>query len=94
MWWAACPARPRAVALRCVWQAAQAVKIPVVGMGGIVSAEDALEFILVGAAAVQVGTANFMRPDSAFALAAELPAACERLGARSPAELRGALRMD
>lgn len=82
------------VALRCVWQAAQAVKIPVVGMGGIVSAEDALEFILVGAAAVQVGTANFMRPDSAFALAAELPAACERLGARSPAELRGALRMD
>lgn len=82
------------VALRCVWQAAQAVKIPVVGMGGIASAEDALEFILVGAAAVQVGTANFMRPDSAFALAAELPAACERLGARSPAELRGALRMD
>ena len=70
------------------------MKIPVVGMGGIVSAEDALEFILVGAAAVQVGTANFMRPDSAFALAAELPAACERLGARSPAELRGALRMD
>ena len=82
------------VALRCVWQAAQAVKIPVVGMGGIVSAEDALEFILVGAAAVQVGTANFMRPDSAFSLAGELPAACERLGARSPAELRGALRMD
>ena len=82
------------VALRCVWQAAQAVKIPVVGMGGIASAEDALEFILVGAAAVQVGPANFMRPDSAFALAAELPAACERLGARSPAELRGALRMD
>lgn len=82
------------VALRCVWQVARAVKIPVVGMGGIVSAEDALEFILVGAAAVQVGTANFMRPDSAFSLAGELPAACERLGARSPAELRGALRMD
>ena len=82
------------VALRCVWQVARAVKIPVVGMGGIVSAEDALEFILVGAAAVQVGTANFMRPDSAFALAAELPAACKRLGARSPAELRGALLTD
>ncbi len=82
------------VALRCVWQVARAVKIPVVGMGGIVSAEDALEFILVGAAAVQVGTANFMRPDSAFALAAELPAACERLGAASLAELRGALRVD
>ncbi|MCD7985120.1 MAG: dihydroorotate dehydrogenase [Desulfovibrio sp.] len=82
------------VALRCVWQVARAVKIPVVGMGGIVSAEDALEFILVGAAAVQVGTANFMRPDSAFALAAELPAACKRLGAHSPAELRGALLTD
>lgn len=82
------------VALRCVWQVARAVKIPVVGMGGIVSAEDALEFILVGAAAVQVGTANFMRPDSAFALAAELPAACKRLGAASPAELRGALLTD
>ncbi|WP_297825136.1 dihydroorotate dehydrogenase [uncultured Desulfovibrio sp.] len=82
------------VALRCVWQVARAVKIPVVGMGGIVSAEDALEFILVGAAAVQVGTANFMRPDSAFALAAELPAACKRLGAASPAQLRGALLTD
>ena len=82
------------VAVRMVYQVANSVNIPVVGMGGIVSAEDALEFILVGAAAVQVGTANFMRPDSAFALAAELPAACERLGARSPAELRGALRMD
>lgn len=82
------------VALRCVWQVARAVKIPVVGMGGIVSAEDALEFILVGAAAVQVGTANFMRPDSAFVLAAELPAACKRLGAASPAQLRGALLTD
>lgn len=79
------------VALRCVWQVAQAVKIPVVGVGGIVSAEDALEFILAGAHAVQVGTANFMQPDCAFALAAELPVACERLGIRRLDDLRGTL---
>jgi dihydroorotate dehydrogenase (NAD+) catalytic subunit len=50
------------VALRLVYQAAQAVKIPVIGLGGIRSAEDALEFLLVGARAVQIGTANFIRP--------------------------------
>ncbi|WP_165175136.1 dihydroorotate dehydrogenase [Desulfovibrio sp. ZJ369] len=79
------------VALRCVWQVARAVKIPVVGVGGIVSAEDVLEFILAGAHAVQVGTGNFMRPDCAFALAAELPAACERLGIQRLEDLRGTL---
>ena len=52
------------IALRMVWQTAQAVKIPVVGVGGIMSATDALEFMLVGATAVQVGTANFVSPDS------------------------------
>ncbi len=50
------------VALRMVWQAAGAVDIPVIGIGGIMTAEDALEFIMVGAAAVQVGTANFVNP--------------------------------
>lgn len=82
------------VALRCVWQVASAVSIPVVGLGGIVTAEDALEFLLVGASAVQVGTASFMRPDAAFALAAGLPAACARAGASSPAELVGALTLE
>ena len=52
------------VALRMVWQTAQAVKIPVVGVGGIMNATDALEFMMVGATAVQVGTANFIDPDS------------------------------
>jgi dihydroorotate dehydrogenase (NAD+) catalytic subunit len=61
------------VALRCVHQACRAVKIPVIGIGGIASAEDALEFILVGASAVQVGTANFLRPDQAFRIVDELP---------------------
>ena len=50
------------IALRMVWQVAQAVKIPVVGMGGIMSATDAIEFILAGASAIQVGTANFIDP--------------------------------
>ena len=50
------------VALRMVWQAAKAVKIPVIGIGGIMTAEDAIEFLLVGARAVQIGTANFVNP--------------------------------
>jgi len=50
------------IALRMVWQVAQAVKIPVVGMGGIMNATDAIEFILAGASAIQVGTANFIDP--------------------------------
>ena len=50
------------VAVRMVYQAAQAVKIPVIGMGGIATAEDALEFILAGATAVAVGAMNFVNP--------------------------------
>ena len=82
------------VALRCVWQVAKAVKIPVVGIGGIVTAEDALEFMLVGASAVQVGTGNFMRPDCAFALAEELPALCEKLGIEDLGAYCGSLNLD
>lgn len=50
------------VALRMVWQVAQVAKVPVIGIGGIMSAEDALEFIIAGASAIQVGTANFVNP--------------------------------
>ena len=50
------------IALRMVWEVSQAVKIPVIGMGGIMKAEDAIEFILVGASAVQIGTANLVNP--------------------------------
>lgn len=81
------------VALRCVWQVARAVHIPVIGLGGITCAEDALEFILVGAHAVQVGTANFFRPDFAFQLVKELPKVCERFGVSSLDELRGTLKV-
>jgi dihydroorotate dehydrogenase (NAD+) catalytic subunit len=52
----------RPVALRMVWQVAQVVKIPVIGVGGIMTAKDALEFLIAGAVAVQVGTANFINP--------------------------------
>ncbi len=82
------------VALRCVWQVARAVKIPVIGVGGISCVEDVLEFILAGAHAVQIGTASFMRPDCAFDLVQQLPEACERLGITSLEELRGSLQLD
>ena len=52
------------IAVRMVYQVAQAVNVPIIGMGGIANADDAIEFILAGATAVSVGTANFMRPDT------------------------------
>jgi dihydroorotate dehydrogenase (NAD+) catalytic subunit len=81
------------VALRMVHQVVQAVDVPVIGMGGIVSAEDVLEFILVGAHAVQVGTYNFMRPDNAFRLVDEVKALAESLGIGSWDEYRGTLKV-
>ena len=82
------------VALRCVWQVARAVAIPVVGLGGITTAEDILEFILVGAKAVQVGTANFLRPDTAFQLVRDLEKLVAELGITSWEEFRGGLKID
>jgi len=82
------------VALRCVWQASRAVSIPVIGVGGIRSAEDVLEFILAGAHAVQVGTASFTRPDAAFRIAEVLPAAMEKYGVTSWNTFRGSLQLD
>lgn len=79
------------VALRCVWQVARAVSIPVIGVGGITCARDVLEFLLAGASAVQIGTASFMRPDAAFAIARELPQILSRYGFASASEARGAL---
>ena len=81
------------VALRCVWEVSRAVKIPVIGVGGIASVEDVLEFILVGAHAVQVGTMNFSRPDFAFRLVEELPLACNRLGIDDLAAFRASLKV-
>ena len=80
------------VALRCVWQVARAVSIPVIGLGGVTSAEDVLEFILAGAHAVQIGTASLMRPDTAFRIAEELPALMTELGIDSLDAYRGTLQ--
>jgi dihydroorotate dehydrogenase (NAD+) catalytic subunit len=60
------------VALRMVWQVAKAVKIPIIGIGGIMSGTDALEFILAGATAIQVGTANFLDPSAAQTIAQDM----------------------
>ncbi|MGE4551517.1 MAG: dihydroorotate dehydrogenase [Desulfovibrionaceae bacterium] len=81
------------VALRCVWEAVRAVSIPVMGIGGIASAEDVLEFLLVGASAVQVGTATFTRPDLVFGLPGRVAALLAELGAASLDEWRGSLRL-
>jgi dihydroorotate dehydrogenase (NAD+) catalytic subunit len=81
------------VALRCVWQVRQAVKVPIMGMGGIASAEDVLEFLLVGATAVQVGTANFTRPDFSFRLVEDLPILMQKWGIDSLDEYRGSLKL-
>jgi len=72
----------RPVAVRMVWQAANAVRLPIIGMGGILTAEDALEFILAGATAVAVGTANFVNPRASLDVAAGIGEflARERIG--------------
>lgn len=80
------------VALRCVWQVAQSVKIPVIGLGGISTAEDILEFILVGAHAVQIGTANFTRPDAVFRLVNELNLLADSMGITDWDSFRGSLK--
>ncbi|HEY5499192.1 MAG TPA: dihydroorotate dehydrogenase [Bacteroidales bacterium] len=79
------------IALRMVWQTARAVKIPVVGLGGISSASDAVEFLLAGASAIQVGTANFIDPAISQKIAAGIVEYCERHGFQSVKELTGAL---
>jgi dihydroorotate dehydrogenase (NAD+) catalytic subunit len=79
------------VALRCVWQAAQAVSIPVIGIGGIATVDDAIEFLLAGATAVQVGTATFTRPDTMLHIIDGLEERLAADGIVDVAELTGAL---
>ncbi len=82
----------RPVAVRMVWQAARAVRLPVIGMGGILTAEDALEFILAGASAVAVGTANFVNPRATVEVARGIGAFLTREGIGSVRELVGQVR--
>ncbi len=70
------------IALRMVYQVASRVKVPVIGIGGIMTGADALEFLLAGARAVEVGTANFVDPDAAVRIIREIGEFCERHGIR------------
>jgi len=81
------------IALRMVHQAARAVRIPVIGIGGIASGEDAAEFLLAGASLVQVGTATFWDPASPARIADELQALLPKLGANNATDLVGKLAM-
>lgn len=81
----------RPLAVRMVFEAARAVKIPVVGMGGIMNARDALEFILAGACAVQVGTASFVDPSAPIKIVRGIESWLSEHGLDSVAELIGAL---
>lgn len=77
------------VAVRMVWQVAKAVKIPVVGLGGIRTAADALEFIMAGASAVQIGTANFVDPTVTVQVVDGLASYCRRHGVERITDLIG-----
>jgi len=81
------------IALRMVYQAARAVKIPVVGLGGIATGEDAAEFLIAGARAVEVGTATFWDPRSPLRIAHELAQFLRREKIADVGELVGTLRM-
>ena len=80
------------VAVRMVYQAAQAVKLPIIGMGGIMNSEDALEFILAGATAVAVGTANFHNPYATVEVIDGIAAYMEKNGIEDINSLIGAVR--
>lgn len=81
------------VALRMVWQVAKAVKIPVVGLGGIMNATDAIEFFLAGASAIQIGTANFIDPAVTLKVVAGINEYLDRHGFSSVKEIVGALKV-
>jgi len=81
------------VALRMVWQVAKAVKIPVIGLGGICSATDAIEFLLAGASAIQIGTANFIDPSISEKVVDGIEDYLTRHGFNSVQEIIGALEV-
>lgn len=82
------------VAVRMVWDVYEAVKLPIIGCGGVSSAEDAAELMLAGAAAVEVGAANLRDPWACKTIIEDLPAVCERLGVTHISELTGGAHHD
>ena len=81
------------VALRCVYQVSRAVAIPVVGIGGIATLDDVLEFLVTGATAVQIGTANYYDPTVSQRLVEQLPAGLAEAKVRSVKQLVGTLQL-
>lgn len=79
------------VALRCVWQVAKAVRIPVIGLGGIMTAEDAIEFFMVGASAIEIGTGNFIDPAISVKVAQGISDWLDRHGCNTLDEIRGVI---
>lgn len=79
------------IAVRCVYQAFRAVKIPLIGIGGIATVEDALEFIIAGAVAIQVGTANFYDPGASMKIVDGLADYCRQNGLKNIASLAGSV---
>ena len=79
------------VALRCVYQVAQAIDIPVVGIGGIATIDDVMEFMAAGARSIQIGTANYYDPTVSQRVIEQLPAALRELGVTSAREAVGTL---
>ncbi len=81
------------IALRAAYQVARAVDIPVVGIGGIATIDDVMEFLVAGCSAVQIGTANFYNPSATMTLLDRLPAALAELGATRVGEVVGSLQL-
>ncbi|MDE0816945.1 MAG: dihydroorotate dehydrogenase [Pirellulaceae bacterium] len=79
------------VSLRCVYQVAQAVDIPIVGIGGIATIDDCMEFFVAGASAIQIGTANYYDPTVTMKILDELPAAVAELGTNVFADIPGTI---
>ncbi len=79
-------------ALRMVWEIARQVTVPVIGIGGIQTVDDVMEFLVAGASAVQLGTVNFYDPTASVRIVDQLPAALAELGAESVREVVGSLR--
>ena len=81
------------LALRLVWQVARSVRIPIIGIGGIGTIDDVMEFLIAGASAIQVGTANFYDPTACTRLVRQLPEALQQLGASAVRDIVGTLRV-
>ena len=81
------------IAIKLVWEAAQAVKIPIIGMGGIQNAADAIEFMMAGATAVAVGTANFYEPQTAMKVIAGIREFMEKCGLKDVKEIIGSVAL-